>query len=84
MYLLLGIHHALVWNRVLQHGGGWLFLILLWGMLRGRWCWRTWHIHGFFHPFEIENLGAMVSIMTMLTAKSTREMHPEVVILFLP
>jgi hypothetical protein len=76
MYLLLGIHHTLVWNRVLQHGRGWLLQILLWGLLRGRRRWRTWCVHGFFHPFKVRNLGEMVSIMSMLTAKSAREVRP--------
>jgi hypothetical protein len=37
-----------------------------------------WHIHGLFHPFEVKNLGAMVSVMSMLTAKRKREVHLEV------
>jgi hypothetical protein len=84
MHLLLGIHHILVWNRVLQHHQGWLLQILLWGLLRGRRRRRTWHIHGIFHLFEANNLGAMVSIMTMITTKSTREVHPEVVVVVPP
>jgi hypothetical protein len=48
------------------------------GPAEGRERWRTWHIHGIFHPFEVNDLGAMVSIMTMLTAKGTREVHQEV------
>jgi hypothetical protein len=83
MYVLLGIRHTLVCNRVLQHIRGWLLQILLWGLLRGRRCWRIWRIHGVFHPFEVINLGEMVSIMTMLTAMSAREVHPDVVI-FVP
>jgi hypothetical protein len=84
VHLLLGIHHTLVWNRVLQHHRGWLLKILLWGLLRGRWRWRTWCIHGIFHPFEVDDLGAMVSIMTMLTKKGTREVLPEVVVVIPP
>jgi hypothetical protein len=84
MHLLLGIHHTLVWNRVLQHSQGWLLQILLWGLLRGTWHWRTWRIHGIFHLFEVNNLGAMVSIMTMLTAKDTREVHSNVFVVVPP
>jgi len=76
MHLLLGIHHTLVWNRVFQHSRGWFLKILLWGFLRGRRRWRTWCVHGFFHLFEVINLGAMVSVMSMLTAKSTRFVVP--------
>jgi hypothetical protein len=36
VYLMLGIHHTFVWNRVFQHGRGWLLQVLLWGLLRGR------------------------------------------------
>jgi hypothetical protein len=43
----------------------------------------VWYVHGIFHPFEVNNLGEMVSIMTMLTTKRTREVHPEVVV-FVP
>jgi hypothetical protein len=35
MYFMLGIHHTLVWNRVLQNNWRWLLQILLWGLLRG-------------------------------------------------
>jgi hypothetical protein len=85
MHLLLGIHHTLVWNRVLQNSQGWLLQILLWSLLRGRRHWRTWCVHGIFHQFEVSNLGAMMSIMTMLTTKITREVHLEVFfLLFLP
>jgi hypothetical protein len=58
--------------------------ILLWGLLRGRRRWRTWRIHGFFHPFEVGNLGTMVSIMPIFTTKSIGEVHLEVVIVVLP
>jgi hypothetical protein len=34
--------------------------------------------------FEVGNLGAMVSTMAMLTTKSTREVHLEVVVFFPP
>jgi hypothetical protein len=39
-----------------------------------------WHIHGIFHPFEVSDLGEMVSIMNMLTAKGKKEVHPKVVV----
>jgi hypothetical protein len=83
VYLLLGIHHILVWNRVFQNGRRWLFQVLLSGLLRGRRCWRTLRVHGFFHPFEVRILGAMVSIMSILTTKSAREVCLEIVV-FLP
>jgi hypothetical protein len=84
MHLLLGIHHTLVWNRVFQYRWGWLLQTLLWGLLRGRRCWRMWHIHGIFHLVEIRNLGPMLSIMTMLTTNSTREVFPKVIVVFPP
>jgi hypothetical protein len=73
VYLLLGIHHTLVWNRVLQNDQRWLLQVLLWGPLRGRQRWRMLHIHGFFHPFEINDLREMMSIMSILTKKNARE-----------
>jgi hypothetical protein len=84
MYTLLGIHDTLVWNRVLQHDRGWLLQILLWGLLRGSRRWRMWCIHGVFHPFETTNLGEIVSLISMLTAKSAREVFPEVVFVIPP
>jgi hypothetical protein len=84
MYVMLGIHHTLVWNRFLKHDRGWLLQILLWGLLRGKRCWRTWRIHGFFNPFEVGDLGEMVSVMSMLTTKSAREFCLEVVVVVPP
>jgi hypothetical protein len=81
---MFGIHHILVWNRVLQHDRGWLLQVLLWSLLRGRRRWTTWHVHGFFHPFEVINLGTMVSIMSILTTKSTREVLPKIFVVVLP
>jgi hypothetical protein len=81
---MLGGHHTLLWNKFFQHGRGWLFQILLWGMLRGRRCWRTQCLHGVFHLFEIRNLGAMVTIMTILTTKSIREFYMKDVVLIPP
>jgi hypothetical protein len=80
MYHLLGIHHTLVWNRVLKNKQEWFLQILL----RGRQCWRMWCIHGVFHPFEVRNLGEIVSVMAMITTKSTREVISEVVVVIPP
>ena len=66
VYLLLGIHHTLVWNRVLQNKWRWWLQIMLWGKRR----WRVLGVHGFFHLFETKNLGEMVSIMSMLTVST--------------
>ena len=41
-YLLLNVHHTLVWNGVLQHCWGGLLHVLLWGLLRDKRCWRMW------------------------------------------
>jgi hypothetical protein len=81
MHLLLGVHHPLVWNGVLQHDWGWLLHILLWGLLRGRQCWGTWSISRFFHPFKVNDLREMVSIMAILTTKGTREVCPKIVVI---
>jgi hypothetical protein len=43
-----------------------------------------WYIYGFFHPFEVRNLEEMVSLMSMITAKITREVHLEVVVVVPP
>jgi hypothetical protein len=73
MHLLLGVHHPLMWYWVLQHGRGWVLHIFLWGLLGGRRYWGTWSISRFFHPFKVHYLGEMVSIISILTAKGTRE-----------
>jgi hypothetical protein len=80
VYLLLGIHYPLMWDGVFQKIRRWLLQILLWGLLRGRWRWRTFHIHGFFHPFEVNNLGEMVCIMSILTTESTGEVSLEIIV----
>ena len=36
--ILLGVYHALMWNRILQYGGRGLLHILLWCLLRGSLC----------------------------------------------
>ena len=46
--------------------------ILLLCLLRGRLRRRRGNAPGFFQPFEISNLGAMVGVMTEHTTKSTR------------
>jgi hypothetical protein len=47
--------------------------VLLWFLLRGRQCWRMGKTATVFEPFEISDLGAMMSIMAELTTKGTRE-----------
>jgi hypothetical protein len=39
----------------------------------------TRSVHEFFHPFKVNNLGEMVSIMAILTTKGTREVCLDVV-----
>jgi hypothetical protein len=78
----LGVHYSLVWDGVLQHGWGWLLHILLWGLLGGRRCRGTWSTYRFFHPFKVDDLGEMVSIVTKLTTKGTREVGPKIVVIF--
>jgi hypothetical protein len=51
-YILLGIHHALVWNIFLQNNQRWWLQIMLWGLLMGMWRQRVLRVHGFFHLFE--------------------------------
>jgi hypothetical protein len=71
--VLLGVYHTLMWNRILHHGGRGLLHVLLWCLLRGRLCWRMGKTTRVFQPFEINDLGAMVSLMTKLTTKGTWE-----------
>jgi hypothetical protein len=71
--VLLGVYHTLMWNRILQHGGRGLLHVLLWCLRRGRLCRRMGKTTRVFQPFEINDLGAMVSVMTELTTKGTRE-----------
>jgi hypothetical protein len=79
--LLLGFHHPLVWNGVLQHKWGWLLHILLRGLRWGSWCGGTCSISGFFHPFKVNDLREMVSIMAILMTKATREVCPKIVVI---
>ena len=67
VYLLLGIHHNLAWNGVFRNNQRWWLQIMLWVRVRGRWCRRVLCVHGFFHLFVIKNLGALVSIVSILT-----------------
>jgi hypothetical protein len=69
-----------MWYGVLQHGQGWVLHILLWGLLGGRQGWWMWSITRFFHPFEVCDLGEMVSIMAILTVKGTREVCLNIVV----
>ena len=71
--VLLGVYHTLMWNRILQHGGRGLLYVLLWCLLRGRRCGRMWKTTRVFQPFEINDLGEMMSVMVELTTKGTRE-----------
>ena len=70
--ILLCVYHALVWNRILQYGGRGLLHILLLCLLRGRLCRGRGKIPRVFQPFEISDLGSMVSVMTVHTTKGTR------------
>ena len=69
---MLGVYHSLMWNRILQYGGRGLLHILLLGLLQGRLCRGRGKIPRVFQPFEISDLGAMVSVMTVHTTKGTR------------
>jgi hypothetical protein len=40
-----------------------------------------WSISGFFHPFKVNDLREMVSIMAILTAKGTREVCLKIVVI---
>jgi hypothetical protein len=71
--VLLGVYHTLMWDRILHHGGRGLWHVLLWCLLRGRLCRRRGKTPRVFQPFEINDLGEMVSVMTELTTKGTRE-----------
>jgi hypothetical protein len=71
--VLLGVYYTLMWDRILQHGGRGLLHVLLWCLLRGRLRRRRGKAPRVFQPFEISNLGAMVSIMTEISTKGTRE-----------
>jgi hypothetical protein len=71
--VLLGVYHTLMWDRILQHSGRGLLRVLLWCLLRGNLCRRRGKAPRLFQPFEISNLGAMVSVMNEFTTKGTRE-----------
>ena len=70
--ILLCVYHALVWNRILQYGGRGLLHILLLCLLRGRLRRGRGNTPRVFQPFEISDLWAMVSVMTIYATKSRR------------
>jgi hypothetical protein len=65
----LVVYHTLMWDRILQHGGRGLLHILLWCLLRGSLCRGMGKITRVFQPFEISDLGAMVSVVTELATR---------------
>jgi hypothetical protein len=69
---VLGSHDTLMCNRIWWQDGRGLLHVLLWCLLRGGLCRRRGKAPRVFEPFEISDLGAMVSVMTELTTKSTR------------
>jgi hypothetical protein len=71
--VLLGVYHTLMWDTILQHDWRALLHVFLWCLLRGRLCRRRGKAPRVFQPFEISDLGEMVSVMTELTTKGTRE-----------
>jgi hypothetical protein len=81
LWVLLGVYHTLMWNRILQHGRRGLFHVLLWCLLRGRRCWRMGKTTRVFQPFEINDLGAMMSVMAELTTKGTREVGFNIIVI---
>jgi hypothetical protein len=72
LHVLLGVYHTLMWDRIWWQDGRGLLHVLLWCLLRGGLCRRRGKAPRVFKPFEISDLGAMVSVMTELTTKSTR------------
>jgi hypothetical protein len=70
--ILLGVYHALMWNRILQYRERGLLHILLLCLLQGKLCRGRGKIPRVFQPFEISDLGAMVGVMTIHATKSTR------------
>jgi hypothetical protein len=70
--VLLVVYHPLMWDRILQHDGRGLLHVLLWYLLRGSLRRRRGNAPRVFQPFEISDLGAMVSVMTEISTKRTR------------
>ena len=70
--VLLGVYDTLMWDRILQYGGRGLLHVLLLCLLRGRLRWGWGKAPRVFKPFEISDLGEMVSVMTVHTTKGTR------------
>jgi hypothetical protein len=69
--VLLGVYDTLMWDRILQYCGR-LLCILLLCLLRGRLHWGRGNASRVFQPFEINNLGEMVGVMTIHSTNSTR------------
>ena len=72
MRVLLGVYDTLMWDRILQHSGRGLLRVLLLCLLRGRLRWGGGKAPRVLQPFEISDLWAMVSVMTIYATKSTR------------
>jgi hypothetical protein len=70
--VLLGVYHTLMRDRILQHDGRGLLRVLLLYLLRGRLYWGGGKASRVFQPFEINDLGAMVSVVTEHATKITR------------
>ena len=70
--ILLGVDDTLMWDRILHHSGRQLLRILLLCLLRGRLRRRRGKTSRVLQPFEISDLWAMVSVMTIYATKSTR------------
>jgi hypothetical protein len=70
--VLLGVYHTLMWDRILQYDGRGLLRVLLLCLLRGRLRWGWGKASTVFQPFEISDLGEMVSVVTEHATKSTR------------
>jgi hypothetical protein len=70
--VLLGVYHTLMWDGILQHGGRGVLRILLLCLLQGRLHRRRGKTSRVLQPFEINNLWAMVSVMTIYATKRTR------------
>ena len=70
--VLLGVYHTLMWDRIWWQDRRGLLPVLLWCLLRGGLCRRRGKAPRVFKPFEISDLGAMVSVMTIYATKSTR------------
>jgi hypothetical protein len=70
--VLLGVYHTLMWDRILQHNGRGLLHIMLWCLLRSSLCRGMGKTTRVFQPFEVSDLGVMVSVMIELATKRKR------------